>query len=105
MKSAYSVSVCNHCGNRGHKKADCRNLAQPSGGGGQGGGKHVALAYKNLSLEEYRKLVANQRPKGRGLPKESFAWKPGVRGLQHTATSVCTANQFDAIAPLAEMDD
>ena len=62
----------------------------------------MALAYKNLSLEEYKKLVANQRPKGRGL---SFAWKPGVPGLQHTATSVCTANQFDAIAPLAEMDD
>ena len=62
VKSAYSVSVCNHCGERGHKKADCRNLAQPSGGCGQGGGKHVALAYKNLSLEEYRKLVANQRP-------------------------------------------
>jgi hypothetical protein len=80
-------------------------LAQPSGGGGQGGGKHVALAYKNLSLEEYRKLVANQRPKGRGLPKESFASKPGVPGVQHAATSVCAANQFDAIAPLAEMDD
>ena len=25
VKSAYSVSVCNHCGERGRKKADCRN--------------------------------------------------------------------------------
>jgi hypothetical protein len=114
-----------HCGKKGHMALDCRNKHLPAvkrdqvgghshvQGGGQGHiqqvgpSRRVAAAFKKLTVEKYQELMMNQKPKGCGLPLESFVWKPGllVPGLQQTAPAVGTANRFEAMTQSTEVND
>jgi hypothetical protein len=72
-KPAYFEGICSHCAKKGHKKVDCRNLHLPAvivgQGHGQGHGQNsgpgpsrkVALAWKNLTFEQFQEMHANQR--------------------------------------------